>query len=172
MAKRSYQDVINDLVAEVETKEQDVVSLKRIINDLRVRSGDAPLYDAQDLDRGSGPSTIKDDQFYGRKLATVVKEVLSLKGSACKVTEIYNTLVEGGFKFDTKNDDNAKRSLRISLSKNPAFHRLPNGSYGLLDWYPAVKAKGDGASDASDKASHDGGDDDVDSEEKQGPDDE
>ena len=31
-------------------------------------------------------------------------------------------------------------SLRISLGKSShTFHKLPNGQYGLLEWYPNVK---------------------------------
>lgn len=54
--------------------------------------------------------------------------------------EIYDLLVTGGYEFDTKSEDIAQKSLRNSLAKNTAlFHKLPNGQFGLLSWYPNVK---------------------------------
>jgi hypothetical protein len=31
--------------------------------------------------------------------------------------------------------------MAVTLGKNPKFHRLPNGTYGLISWYPGVAAK-------------------------------
>ena len=46
----------------------------------------------------------------------------------------------GRYKFDTKDEENAKTTLRAALRKNSAiFHRLPQGEYGLLGWYPNAK---------------------------------
>ena len=54
--------------------------------------------------------------------------------------EIYDSLMAGGYEFDTKSEDIAQKSLRNSLAKNTAlFHKLPNGQFGLLAWYPNVK---------------------------------
>jgi DNA-directed RNA polymerase delta subunit len=56
------------------------------------------------------------------------------------VNEIYDSLVAGGYNFQTKNDDYAKRNLYTTLTKNSSvFHRLPNGLWGLLEWYPDAK---------------------------------
>ena len=52
------------------------------------------------------------------------------------IDEIYAALLEGGFKFDAKNDSTAKRSLAISLAKNTAtFEKLRSGHIGLKTWY-------------------------------------
>jgi hypothetical protein len=49
-------------------------------------------------------------------------------------------MVKGGYHFEAKNDVNARRGLYISLAKNTTtFHKLPNGNYGLVAWYPAVR---------------------------------
>jgi hypothetical protein len=56
------------------------------------------------------------------------------------VKEIYDALKAGGYKFETKNDANAMRNLRISLTKNTSiFHKLPGGEFGLNEWYPKLK---------------------------------
>ena len=94
-----------------------------------------------------GPKALRADEFYGQPLSTVVRKVLNRVGSASTVRAIYETMIAGGFKFDAKNDDNAMRSLRISLTKNAAtFHRLPNNTYGLLEWYPNVRGRSSASS--------------------------
>lgn len=62
---------------------------------------------------------------------------------AATVNEIYDALVLGGFDFQARNEDNAKRGLRISVSKNTAaFVRVGgagDAAYGLKEWRPASR---------------------------------
>ncbi len=47
----------------------------------------------------------------------------------------------GGYKFETASEENAKTGVRNALrTSSSIFHRLPNGHYGLLSWYPSAKA--------------------------------
>jgi hypothetical protein len=56
------------------------------------------------------------------------------------VREIYEALSLGGYQFGTDKKESAIRGLRISLGKSTkAFHKLPNGSFGLMEWYPEIK---------------------------------
>lgn len=56
--------------------------------------------------------------------------------------DIFLALQKGGFAFDTANDSNAITGIRNTLRKaSQIFHRLPNGEYGLLKWYPNAKAQ-------------------------------
>jgi hypothetical protein len=49
------------------------------------------------------------------------------------------TLQKGGFTFSSiKNDP--KGGLRIALGKDTMVHRLPNGTYGLLEWLSGREA--------------------------------
>jgi hypothetical protein len=70
---------------------------------------------------------------------------------AATVNEIFDALTAGGYTFNTKTDDVGRASLRNSLSKNTVtFHKLPNGRFGMLSWYPNAKptkaaAAGNGA---------------------------
>jgi hypothetical protein len=65
---------------------------------------------------------------------------------AAGLNEIYSAIRDGGYKFESKNEDNAKISVGNNLRKSSSiFHRLPNGQYGLLEWYPLAKAKTDDA---------------------------
>jgi hypothetical protein len=76
---------------------------------------------------------------------------------AASVADIFSTVRKGGFKFDAKDDENAKNTIRMSLRKNSSiFHKLPNGEYGLLTWYPNAKpARDDDKNEAGDNAEKD-----------------
>jgi hypothetical protein len=113
------------------------------VNELCRGADRAPIY--SDVDQLSAVTTsIRADEFYGKPLASVVRTILEKRAAAglfaAQVNDIYEAMQRGGYKFDAKNDDNAKRGLYVSLGKNTSmFHKLPNGTYGLLEWYPAVK---------------------------------
>lgn len=140
------EQTITTLQAKLREQEQEVAESKRMINSLRKLIGQPPLFADDDLRSKVGTSPIRADQFYGKGLSTAIREYLDMRRTGdqgpATVAEIYDALMEGGFAFDTKNEDNAKRALRISLTKNTAiFHKLPDGKrYGLLAWYPEAKA--------------------------------
>src|SRR5262245_35595599 len=95
-------------------------------------------------------------EFYGQPLATVVRKILEKRRIAqqgpASVAEIYDAMLMGDYAFETKNTEKAKSTLRISLTKNPLFHRLPSGTYGLREWYPALKdRKGRGKAELDDE---------------------
>lgn len=140
----ALDEVLGRIRQEVENLESELTAKKKMANSLSEMYGLDPLYSGVEEE---GPKALRADEFYGQPLSTVVRKVLKRVGSASTVRAIYETMVAGGFKFDAKNDDNAIRSLRISLTKNAAtFHRLPNGTYGLLEWYPSVRGRSSTAS--------------------------
>lgn len=124
-------------------QEAEVASTKVTINSLSKMAGLPEPYPNVSLEgeRRSGP--VRSDQFYGMPLTTALTEILAMRKAAglgaATVAELYEALVEGGFAFQTKNPETAKRGLYAPLSKNPKFHRLPNGRYGLRAWYPGVR---------------------------------
>ena len=141
MSDSAFLSVIAKFEEELRHHEAETRRIKRTINDLCRMSGQGARYADAEIDRESR-SSVKTDEYYGQPMATAVRMVLernrAVRG-ALVVNEIYEELIAGGFKFDTKNVENAKRSLRISLGKNPIFHHLPNGSYGMTEWYPNAK---------------------------------
>lgn len=120
----------------------------------KTKIGINALYDACDLpapymdvDEGSAIKTIRRGQFYGQPLATNVRAILEMRRAAgldaASVNEIYQALLDGGYAFEAKDHENAKAGLRQSLRKNPIFHRIPSGEWGLLAWYPNAKVEKD-----------------------------
>lgn len=53
-------------------------------------------------------------------------------------------MVDGGFKFEQSKSDEARAYLRLTLGKNPAFAKTPNGMYVLRTDAPK-RAKKSGA---------------------------
>lgn len=142
LAAPDLDPVIKGLVSVIEAAEEKIAEQKRVVNGLCLSAGRPIMY--ADIERKSGDLIfIRTDEFYGQPLATAMRSVLEKKRAGgngpATVREIYDALISGGFKFEAK-DENALRGLRQSLTKNSAvFHKLPNGSYGLLEWYPNAK---------------------------------
>jgi hypothetical protein len=146
-----FDPAINRLVDEINKDEAALQEKKRMVNTLCSYASRAPMYlDAEKLAKTVG--AILPDQFYGKPLATATREYLEMRRAsnlgAANIKEIFENLQAGGFKFETKNEANAMRGLRQSLTKNSVtFHKLPNGTYGLLEWYPNAKPQKDKPTD-------------------------
>jgi hypothetical protein len=142
-----YMDHVKKTIVDATTHlralEQQVKQQKLLINGLHRMAGLPEAFAEADIAETCSTGGIRSDQFYGQPLATVVRTILDLRKAgnlgAASVAEIYSAMVQGGYRFETENEENRKRALRISLSKNPIFHKLQNGRYGLRQWYPAIK---------------------------------
>lgn len=149
----SFEPVLNRLIRSIEDLEAQVVQKKRLANELCREYGQPARYPDAETPKAANGNQKGRDVFYGRPLATVMKEFLEARGAsnrgglgAATVNEIYDALLAGGFKFESKDEANAKRGLRIGLSKNTAvFHKVGTGSgadaYGLTDWYPSARSR-------------------------------
>jgi hypothetical protein len=146
-----YEGAINDLVAKIEERMRPILDDKRMVNKLCVIANLPPRYPDVETDATRGSMTIRRDQFHKKPLATAVREFLEQRGSsdrgglgAATVNEIFDALISGGYQAETDDLENAKRGLRIALTKNfVTFYRIDGGpsgsSYGLLEWYPKAK---------------------------------
>jgi hypothetical protein len=141
---------IADLQAKVREMERAAADIKATINKLCALSGRPAMYADTSLSADTGQGELRKDRYYGKPLSTAVRMYLEGRENlgAATLEEIFAALLEGGFKFAGKDEENAKRGLAISLSKNAkVFHHLPSGAWGLSDWYPGVKqAKQEGES--------------------------
>jgi hypothetical protein len=140
---KTVEQVIADLSVEIAADEAALRKKKETVNTLCTVVGRSPAYALEDAATAI-PTQIRSDQFYGQPLASAVRTILEMRKQrglgAATNREIFDALIAGGYEFDTKSDDIAQKSLRNSLAKNTAlFHKLPNGQFGLLAWYPNVK---------------------------------
>lgn len=140
------EETISVFQKKLKEQEQEVSKTKEMINRLCEAAGKPAIYASTDVNVSVGISITRADQFYGQPLATAVRQILEMRHAAgtgpATVKEIYETLQLGGYQFDTKNDLNAMRGLRVSLTKNAIlFHKLPGGQFGLVAWYPKIQAR-------------------------------
>jgi hypothetical protein len=143
------------LVSQIEELERKANAYRASVNVLCAQDGRPPLY-PDGGGNGSGARTpsaqgaspintqITNDRFYGKPQQTAVRELLQIRKasglSAAKPAEILEGLKAGGYVVEAKSDDIALVGLRAMLRKRSnIFHKLPNGAWGLKEWYPNAK---------------------------------
>ena len=142
----SIEKAIGVLKQKVEQKAKELDDAKRAVNQLCVCIGEPPIYRLdENIEIGQLITDLKGHEYYMKPLATVITNILERrgeKGGPATIKEICEQMKAGGYLFKTENDANAMRGIRESMSKNTqTFHKLPNGKFGLLKWFPEVKEK-------------------------------
>jgi len=140
-------DIVNTievLVAKVRGKEDEANKLKHLVNELCSEACVAIRY--PNVAQNGGVSlAIRADHFYGQTLTAAIRNYLEHRKAsglgAATVVEIFRAIRDGGYKFESRSEQNKQISVGNALRKTSSiFHRLPNGQYGLLAWYPSAKA--------------------------------
>lgn len=169
--KAAYEAVLED----AEKARLQYVEKQKVANTMAALYGVEPPFKDTETQAAKATASIKADQFanYGYP-SEAARAFLAWRGSekgATDVDVIFEALSQGGFAFgSTKND--AKGGLRIALGKDGLVRRLPNGHYGLWEWYPDAKrsrekkkstgSNGDHDNDSSEShVSEDGKEDDL-----------
>jgi hypothetical protein len=152
------QKTIADLQDKVRKQEEELIQTKRMINGLCAHAGMDAIYPDADLQQRQGVTlgVLRSDLYYGRPLATCVREYLEMRRAANKgaapLEDIISALETGGYDLPSisADKDGQKRGVAISLAKNNStFHRLPNGDWGLAAWYPNAREKKPKSEDGS-----------------------
>ncbi len=127
---RKIQDKVDEAMGRV-------AELKKAANVLAVALGvEAPYADVAVAGTSSGQLRYRADQFTNHDApSSAAHAYLKLRGperGAASAEEIHDALEKGGYFFEAKEIG----ALKIALSKDKRIFRVPNGSYGLKDWYP------------------------------------
>lgn len=144
MKDEKVEQAIGVLKEKVVAKEKDLNQMKRIVNELCTSLGEEPIYVLSSEEPGLTGTmpTLKGHEFYMQPLAVVIADILKMNKGPATVKEIYEQMIVGGYEFGASSNVNAMRGLRISMSKNVTkFHKLPNGKFGLTEWFPELKSK-------------------------------
>jgi hypothetical protein len=146
--REELKPAIDALLGDLAEQEKQVVDTKLLINRLCARSGLTPMFPDAAASGSASVGSIRPDSFYGKVLSTAAREYLDMRKNAnlgpATPREVYEALVKGGYAPDAKDETTAIISVRATLRKNSSiFHRLPNGTYGLLSWYPNAKPQRD-----------------------------
>ena len=160
--QKTIPEAIRELQDKIEQRDRENKKDMGTVNTLSELIGQKPVYKIEDETDQRRAGNFLPDEFYGQPLAKSITMVMEAHGSALSADDIYGALIAGGYKFDSKSDAFAKRSMVISMSKNPKFHRLPsNDMWGLRSWYPNIKNK---ASSQDEAEAEDSGADESDDE--------
>jgi hypothetical protein len=148
--KEHLQKTLDQAKRKLAEQEAAVVATKKLVNQLCAFGGVPPMYAESDFQGGvtAGLGSIRSDTFYGKSASTAVREYLDMRHSsglgAASHEEIISALKAGGFDYSTlaENELVAQRTVAITMGKNSSiFHKLPNGNWGLLAWYPEAKER-------------------------------
>lgn len=136
------QAAIESLYSEMNSLNIRMTEIKRSINSLSNLIGKPAPFNDTEFSSIAITSNMRPDQFFGKGLATAVKEYLKMKGRALTVQEIYEGLKSGGFEFTGSKEEKIQmRNLAISLSKNSNdfVYVKSSNAYGLWEFYPEKK---------------------------------
>ncbi len=146
--KAELSPAVEALRNQLQDQMAEVNDTKKMINSLLKRMGEDPQFPDAEVGqmqiRLNGAS--RPDQYYGKPFATAAQEYLERRKQACGADEILKALEQGGFDFRSLGwkDKIRMRNVAISLAKNnQKFHKLPNNTFGLVEWYPGVAKRGD-----------------------------
>jgi hypothetical protein len=144
------EGAIEEVEGQIRELESKVLEHKKAVNILCGLMGREPKYSIEVREDVNTTVAVSGDAYYGKETSEVIADILRRRKRANKgpatVADIFEAMKEGGFHFEASNDANRKRGIYISLGKNPLFHKLPTGAYGLAEWYPAAKVKSTNAS--------------------------
>lgn len=130
------KEMIDKLLAEVAEK-------KKMANQFAEIAGLPKVYDDIDEPQQTAGANLRPDMFANfsapSAAARAFLEWRTAAKGATTADVIYEALVKGGYSFGASNASDAKNNLRIAMGKDREVRRLPNGAYGLWDWYPNAK---------------------------------
>jgi len=133
---------VTSLQEKIKGLDEEIVKVKKTINQLLDLDGKPPLYTDADLQVSTTSGigiNVRRDEFYNKPLATCARTILERRQSAnlgaATLDELYGALLAGGYDPENKNEGIAKRNIAITLAKNTAFNRLPNETWGMREWY-------------------------------------
>jgi hypothetical protein len=137
---------LENMIEEIRAKEIELNSLKRAANTFFRSKNEPEPFNITDPDADTNaPMRFRPDEFYGKGFATAARLYMERRKQAVSGEDVTKALDQGGFDYDAqgwKKDDRV-RIVAMSLAKNTnIFHRLPNGLFGLKEWYPeAIERK-------------------------------
>src|SRR6266478_5040334 len=100
----AIQNAIDKIHAQIGVLEEQIIKKKEAINTLCEMEDEEPLYpDVGEVSKGT-PLAFRPDQFFGKPMATAVKEILEQRWSrnlgAISLNELFDVMKSGGFDFD------------------------------------------------------------------------
>jgi hypothetical protein len=122
-----YDAAIADLEARIRSMQITLETLKQL------RGGDGTSFSAPSAAARLGDSEVQHDSFFGMTIADAAKKYLAMMKTTKSTADIAAGLEQGGLKHSSKDFSTTVRSI---LGSREDFLRVPNGDWGLSEWYP------------------------------------
>jgi hypothetical protein len=119
-------------VAEVQLKIEELKTTLATLLRLQAEQGGAPSPTGGS--RG-GEAEISHDTFFNMTIGEAAKKYLSIVKTTKSTAEIAEGLERGGLKHSSKSFTTTVRSI---IGVREDFTRVPNGDWGLTEWYPGM----------------------------------
>lgn len=147
-----YAAVIEDLERQRDELDQAIALMRRLSG----RPATAPVGpsgggNAKPGAKGSVPTDIRSDTFFGMKAPEAITRYLSISKGPRLVREIVDGLRAGGFVSGAKDLYNNLYTAIQRMEEAGTVRKLPDGKWGLSEWYPAKPKAKSKADDSSDK---------------------
>jgi len=124
-----YDAAIADLEARIRNMQITLDTLRQLRG-----QGDGPGVTGP-VTNVRGESEVQHDTFFGMTIADAVRKYLTMMKTTKSTAEIAAALELGGLKHSSKDFPTTVRSI---LGARENFLRVPNGDWGLVEWYPGM----------------------------------
>jgi biotin operon repressor len=121
-------------IADVENRIRSMQNALETLKQLRASTLGEPSPAATNFSR-SAESEVQHDSFFGMTIADAAKKYLTMMKATKSNAEIAAALEHGGLKHSSKDFNTTVRSV---LGQRDDFLRVPNGDWGLAEWYPGM----------------------------------
>src|SRR5665213_4513926 len=121
----------------IQDVESQIADLQRTLETLLVlKERHEALTGQSSSPRASGnPESISHDTFFGMTISDAAQKYLSMTKATKSTADIAAALEHGGLKHSSKDFPANVRSI---IGQRDEFVRVPNGDWGLADWYPGL----------------------------------
>lgn len=119
-------------IESLENQIRHLQSLLESLKALRLGSDGSPLAFSPPGSR-EAESEVRHDTFFAMTIADAAKKYLSMMKATKSTAVIAEALERGGLKHSSKSFPTTLRSV---LGPREEFTRVPNGDWGLSEWYP------------------------------------
>lgn len=122
-------------IADVQARIQNLQTVLDGLLKLRSQITGAPMA-ASSPSRQSSDAEVQHDTFFGMTIGDAAKKYLGMAKATKSTAEIAEALERGGLKHASKDFHTTVRSI---IGPREDFVRVPNGDWGLTEWYPGMR---------------------------------
>ncbi|MEK7405726.1 MAG: hypothetical protein AAB225_11515 [Acidobacteriota bacterium] len=121
---------------DVEARIQHLQTVLETLRQLRAMADGTAVSLPPTVARAGGEAEIAHDTFFGMTIAEAARKYLGIVKASKSTGEIAAALEQGGLKHASEDFGTTLRSI---IGRREEFIRVPNGDWGLTEWYPGMR---------------------------------